>query len=145
MRFYKLLITLAIIYLVLFFIVWCVGMFGIWLTDGIQGIQDTLSPWNFANLIVTLVLASPGLLLYMLANKIKEKYENKIGSKPASSMRLPKFFNVDGTLIMFALDSKTGEVVSSTTSGHPYGIGKAMSEGTEISEEEFTRLSSASK
>jgi len=82
MKTYKILKTLANIYLLLFFIVWCIGMFGIWLSDGIQGVQDTLSPFNFANLFVTLVLVSPGLLLYTLANKAKERAFKKESQSP---------------------------------------------------------------
>ncbi len=74
------------------------------------------------------------------------KGESKNELKDSSStMELPKFFDVDGTLVKLELDSKTGEVVSSTSSGHPYGIGKTMSEGTEISEKEFNRLSTSKK
>jgi hypothetical protein len=52
-------------------------------------------------------------------------------------MKLPKFFNVDGTLVKVDLNPKTGEVFGMTSTGYPYPPVKARSEGKEISEEEY--------
>jgi (p)ppGpp synthase/HD superfamily hydrolase len=54
-------------------------------------------------------------------------------------MKLPKFFDVDGTLVKFELDPKTGEVVSTTASGAPFHFDKVL-EGTEITEKEYNML-----
>ena len=53
-------------------------------------------------------------------------------------MNLPRFFNVDGTLVKFTLGAD-GNVVSTTSDGNPFPFGRAL-EGKEITEAEFNRL-----
>lgn len=52
--------------------------------------------------------------------------------------KYPRFFEVDEVLVR--LDSDGDDLVCTTWAGYPYGIGKALSEGAEITEEEYNRL-----
>ncbi len=57
-----------------------------------------------------------------------------------NTFTLPKYFDVDGTLVKLEKDLKTGEVISNSDYGTPFPIIKAMEEGIEISETEFNKL-----
>lgn len=75
----KLLKIIANIYLSLFAILWLYCMFNIFQSRGFTGIQETLSPFNIANFIVTIIALSPYLILVIIADKIKTK--EKINEK----------------------------------------------------------------
>ena len=79
MKLQKILKIMAKIYLCLFAIFWLYCMFNIFLSRGFQGIQETLNPFNFANLIVTMIALSPYIILEKIADKlnIKEQKDNK--------------------------------------------------------------------
>jgi len=69
----KILNIIAYIYLSLFAIFWLYAMANIFLNRGFAGVQETLSPFNVANAIVTIIFLSPYLVLVLIANKIKPK------------------------------------------------------------------------
>lgn len=53
-------------------------------------------------------------------------------------IKFPRYFNVDGLPVILVLE---GDIVSGfTASGKPYGIGKVLSEGIEVSESEYNKL-----
>ena len=55
-------------------------------------------------------------------------------------MNLPRFFNVDGTLVKVLLDKPKDAVISLTSDGKPFPPIVAREEGKEITEAEFNRL-----
>lgn len=69
----KTLKIIANIYLSFFAVFWLYCMFNIFLSRGFTGIQETLSPFNFANLVVTIIALFPYFILVAVAGKIKPK------------------------------------------------------------------------
>lgn len=67
----KALKIVANIYLSLFAILWLYCMFNIFISRGFAGIQKTLSPFNVANLVVTIIALSPYFVLMIITDKIK--------------------------------------------------------------------------
>lgn len=67
----KILTIMANVYLVCFVLFWMFCMVNIFLSEGILGVQSVLSPFNYANLIVTLISISPYMLLMWVVGKIK--------------------------------------------------------------------------
>lgn len=68
------------------------GLYGIWMKDGFSGVQETLSPFNIINWIVTLITVAPGIGSIAWANKLKEKnltqpnaYRAEMNSEPRDS------------------------------------------------------------
>jgi len=72
----KTLKIIANIYISLFAIFWLYCMFNIFLSRGFAGIQETLSPFNVANLIVIIISLSPYFILVTIANKVRPKKTN---------------------------------------------------------------------
>ena len=64
---------IASIYLVLFVIFWLYCMFNIFLSKGFLGVQETLSPFNIANWVITLVLLLPYFVLLAIEKGIASK------------------------------------------------------------------------
>ena len=53
--------------------VWiAVGYYQTWLTEGFQGLNRLLSPYNIYNLIMTLLVLAPGVGLIALGEKIRK-------------------------------------------------------------------------
>lgn len=73
----KIIKTVANIYLCLFGIFWSGCMIAIFAARGFIGVQETLSPFNIGNYIVTAIF----LLPYLFLNKIATKVEAKFGEK----------------------------------------------------------------
>ncbi len=72
----KILRVLAVIWLVLFAIVFAFGMITIAVTDGINVALWIMSPFNVAGFIVNIISLSPAILLYWLAGKFEGKKES---------------------------------------------------------------------
>lgn len=75
----KILKTLATIWLIIFAIVFTIGMISIAMKDGIGKTFDIMSPFNIAGTIVNLISVSPALFLFWWAGKIEKnlKGDNK--------------------------------------------------------------------
>jgi len=69
----KILKVIANIYISLFIIFWLYAMVNIFLSRGFSGVQETLNPFNIANLIVTIIFLSPYFILVLILDKIKPK------------------------------------------------------------------------
>lgn len=54
---------------------------------------------------------------------------------------LPKYYDVDGTLVIVDKDSETQEVFGKTSAGADYPPVKAAAEGVEITQEDFEERS----
>lgn len=52
---------------------------------------------------------------------------------------MPKFYDVNDTLVKVDYDKATDEVFGITAGGHPYPPLKAVGEGSVISEEDFNK------
>jgi len=61
----KILRIIGGIYLIIFFLLYVLGMGWILFTEGLGEFLDILSPFNFVNHLVGIVLASPGFILYL--------------------------------------------------------------------------------
>lgn len=46
-----------------------------WMQDGFGAVQQTMSPFNILNWIVTVVALSPGIAAHMLAERLESKRE----------------------------------------------------------------------
>jgi hypothetical protein len=53
------------------------GLAGIALTDGVWAAIQTLSPFNIANFVVTVITLAPGLLLITWGQKLAEKHRRR--------------------------------------------------------------------
>lgn len=69
----KVLVIIANTYIGLFIVFWLYAMFNIFLSRGFAGVQETLNPFNVANLIVTLIFLSPYLILVTIIDKMGTK------------------------------------------------------------------------
>ena len=75
--------VLGYIWIVIAVIVIVLGMAGVWIKQGFSGIQEILSPFNFANWLLTLITIAPGIGLLILSNKLRDiaKIANKSDSR----------------------------------------------------------------
>jgi len=74
----KIIKTVANIYLCLFGIFWSGCMIAIFAARGFIGVQETLSPFNIGNYIVTAIFLLPYLFLNKIATKVEAKFGEKI-------------------------------------------------------------------
>ncbi|MDZ7641686.1 MAG: hypothetical protein U5J62_06670 [Desulfurivibrio sp.] len=50
-----------------------IGILGVWMEEGFGAVQDTLSPFNVLNYLVTAILLAPGIAALMWADKQEKK------------------------------------------------------------------------
>jgi len=50
-----------------------IGIIGVWMKSGFSGVQELLSPFNFANWLVTLITLAPGFGALIWAQKLQTK------------------------------------------------------------------------
>lgn len=65
--------VLGYIWLVLAVIIILIGIGAVWMKQGFSAVQEILSPFNFANWILTLLTIAPGIGLLMISNKLRDK------------------------------------------------------------------------
>jgi hypothetical protein len=70
--------VLGYIWLVLASLLILIGIAGVWMKEGLSGVQDLLSPFNVVNYIVTIMTLAPGIGLLMLSNKFQDKAHSKV-------------------------------------------------------------------
>ncbi len=58
-----------------------VGLIGIWMKEGFSGVQETFSPFNVLNYIVTLIIFSPAIGAYILAAHLEKKQRERLKSE----------------------------------------------------------------
>ena len=68
----KILKVIGYLYLVLAIGFILMNLYFVWINEGFSVVQEILSPFNVANLIITLLTLAPGLLL-LLASKYISK------------------------------------------------------------------------
>lgn len=56
-------VTLAVLFIL-------VGIYGVWIVDGVGGVQELLSPFNLTNWFVTALTLAPGVAALVWANQL---------------------------------------------------------------------------
>lgn len=65
--------VLGYVWLIVASIVIFIGIVGVWMKQGFSGVQELLSPFNVANLFITVITFAPGIGLLILSDKLRQR------------------------------------------------------------------------